>query len=78
MTGVERSREWPGVWADDALCAQPDATQTAARETASRMSAVMKFRVVAQRPARPGWDTPSRRRTNKADNVARTLWDVLA
>lgn len=34
------------------------------------------FRVVAQRPPRPGWDTPSRRRANKADNVPRTLWDA--
>lgn len=24
MTAVEGSREWPGVWADDALCAQTD------------------------------------------------------
>lgn len=35
------------------------------------------FRVVAQRPPRPGWDTPSRRRANKADNVPRTLWDTV-
>jgi hypothetical protein len=27
-------------------------------------------------PPRPGWDAPSRRRTNKADNVPRTLWDA--
>ncbi|GAA2577587.1 XF1762 family protein [Microbacterium binotii] len=36
------------------------------------------FRVVAQRPPRPGWDTPSRPRTNKADNVPRTLWDAAS
>lgn len=36
------------------------------------------FRVIAQRPARPGWDTPSRPRQNRADQVARTLWEAIA
>lgn len=36
------------------------------------------FRVLAQRPARRGWDTPSRRRTNKVDHVARTIWEAIA
>jgi len=35
------------------------------------------FRVVAQRPPRPGWDTPSRPRTNRADNVPRVLWESV-
>lgn len=34
------------------------------------------FRVLASRPARPGWDTPSRPRENRADWVARTLWEA--
>lgn len=34
--------------------------------------------IVAQRPARPGWDTPSRRRANRADRIARTLWEASA
>ena len=33
--------------------------------------------VVAERPARPGWDIPSRRRDPRgADGVARTLWEA--
>ena len=36
------------------------------------------FRVLAARPARPGWSTPSRPRENRADHVARTLWEVSA
>lgn len=50
-------------------------TYTQAHETGASLRAA-GFRVVAQRPARPGWDTPSRRRTNKADNVPRVLWDI--
>ncbi len=35
--------------------------------------------VVAERPPRPGWDVPSRRRDQKgADGVARTLWEVAS
>lgn len=34
------------------------------------------YRVIAQRPARRGWDTPSRRRANRADRIARTLWEA--
>ncbi len=37
------------------------------------------WRVVAQRPARKGWDTPSRRRENRGvDGIARTLWEVAS
>ena len=32
--------------------------------------------VVAERPARKGWHTPSRPRVNRNDGVARTLWEV--
>lgn len=37
------------------------------------------YRVVAQRPPRRGWDTPSRPRTgNGNDGVARTLWEAAS
>lgn len=37
------------------------------------------FRVLAERPPRPGWDTPSRPRTAKGtESVARTLWESIA
>jgi hypothetical protein len=37
------------------------------------------YRVIAQRPPRKGWDTPSRRRgLTGTENVARTLWEVSA
>ena len=35
------------------------------------------WKVVAQRPPRKGWDTPSRRRDgNGNDGIARTLWEA--
>lgn len=35
------------------------------------------FRVVAQRPARAGWSTPTRpRSTTGTENIKRTLWEV--
>jgi len=35
------------------------------------------FRVIAERPARKGWDTPSRPRSETGtEGVARTLWEV--
>ena len=37
------------------------------------------WRVVAQRPARPGWDTPSRPRdVNGSENIPRTLWEAAS
>lgn len=48
-------------------------TYTQADESGASLRAA-GFRVIASRPARAGWDTPSRRRTNKAHNVPRTLW----
>ena len=50
-------------------------TYTQADESGASLRAA-GFRVIAQRPPRRGWDTPSRRRTNKADHVPRTLWDA--
>ena len=51
-------------------------TYTQADESGVSLKAA-GFRVVAQRPPRPGWDTPSRRRANKAEYVQRTLWDAI-
>jgi hypothetical protein len=34
------------------------------------------WQVIAQRPARPGWDTPSRPRENRNANVQRYLWEA--
>lgn len=50
-------------------------TYTQDGETGASLRAA-GYRVVAQRPARPGWDTPSRPRENRADHVARTLWET--
>ena len=37
------------------------------------------FTIVAERPARPGWDTPSRPRADHGlDQVPRTLWERTA
>lgn len=53
-------------------------TTTQAGESGSSLRAA-GYRVVAERPPRAGWDTPSRRRESRGvDNIARTLWDVTA
>lgn len=52
-------------------------TYTQEGETGASLRAA-GYRVVAQRPARPGWDTPSRPRENRAEHVARTLWESTA
>ena len=37
------------------------------------------WRIVAERPARKGWDTPTRRRSgNGNDGVVRTLWEAMS
>lgn len=36
------------------------------------------YRVVAERPARSGWDTPSRPRDPGRDLIPRTLWEATA
>lgn len=37
------------------------------------------WRLVAVRPARPGWDTPTRRRAaSGTENIARILWEITA
>jgi hypothetical protein len=36
------------------------------------------WQIVAQRPARPGWDVPSRPRETKNANVVRYLWEAAS
>lgn len=50
-------------------------TYTQDGETGASLRAA-GYRVIAQRPPRRGWDTPSRPRENRANYVARTLWDT--
>ena len=51
-------------------------TYTQSNETGASLKA-SGFRVVAQRPPRPGWNTPSRpRMDNGTEHIQRTLWEV--
>lgn len=51
-------------------------TYTQAGETGASLRAA-GWRVVAERPARPGWDMPSRPRTpNGSELMPRTLWEA--
>lgn len=51
-------------------------TYTQAGETGTSLRAA-GYRVVAERPARPGWDTPSRPRVDTHPvGIARTLWEA--
>lgn len=50
-------------------------TYTQGSETGASLRAA-GYRVIAQRPPRPGWSTPSRPRENRNDWVARTLWEA--
>lgn len=50
-------------------------TYTQAGETGASLRAA-GWKVIAERPARRGWDTPSRRRENKNAGVTRTLWEA--
>lgn len=51
-------------------------TYTQADEPGASLRAA-GWRVVAERPARPGWDRPSRPRVDKhPTSVARTLWEA--
>jgi len=53
-------------------------TYTQEGESGSSLRAA-GFRVLAQRPARKGWDTPSRAREGRGtDGVARTLWEAAS
>jgi hypothetical protein len=53
-------------------------TYTQAGESGASLRAA-GWAVVAQRPARPGWDVPSRPRTpNGSENIPRTLWEATA
>jgi hypothetical protein len=50
-------------------------TYTQGGETGASLRAA-GWVVIAQRPERPGWDAPSRPRTDKADLMPRTLWEA--
>lgn len=51
-------------------------TYTQAGESGASLRAA-GYRVIAERPARPGWTTPSRPRTaTGTENVQRYLWEV--
>ncbi len=53
-------------------------TYTQAGESGSSLRAA-GFWVIAERPARAGWNVPSRpRETRGTENVARTLWEVAS
>lgn len=53
-------------------------TYTQGDESGSSLRAA-GWRVIAQRPARPGWDVPSRPRTpNGSENIPRTLWEAAS
>lgn len=53
-------------------------TYTQAGESGTSLRAA-GWHVIAERPARPGWNTPSRpRRLTGTEKVARTLWEVAA
>lgn len=51
-------------------------TYTEESESGSSLRAA-GYRIVAQRPARKGWDTPSRPREPGRDHMPRTLWEAL-
>jgi len=52
-------------------------TYTQAGESGTSLTAA-NYRIVAERPARKGWDTPSRTREDRGvDGIARTLWEAV-
>jgi hypothetical protein len=51
-------------------------TYTQAGETGASLRGA-GWRIIAERPPRPGWDTPTRpRQLRGVDNIARTLWEA--
>lgn len=53
-------------------------TYTQAEESGASLRAA-GWRVVAQRPARPGWNVPSRpRKPNGSEHMPRTLWEAAS
>lgn len=52
-------------------------TYTQQGETGASLRAA-GWRVIAERPARPGWDMPSRPRADRGvDGIPRTLWEAV-
>lgn len=52
-------------------------TYTQADETGASLRAA-GWRAIAERPAHPGWDRPSRPRSSSARHMPRTLWEATA
>jgi hypothetical protein len=53
-------------------------TYTQAGESGASLRAA-GYRVIAERPARPGWSSPSRpRHDHGTDGIARTLWETIS
>jgi len=53
-------------------------TYTQAGESGASLRAA-GYRIIAERPPRPGWDAPSRpRKLRGNENVARTLWEAAS
>lgn len=50
-------------------------TYTQAGESGVSLTAA-GWRIIAERPARPGWNTPSRPRSDDSGHVQRTLWEA--
>ena len=52
-------------------------TYTQSGESGASLTAA-NYRIVAERPARSGWDTPSRTREDRGvDGIPRTLWEAV-
>lgn len=68
----------PSLVAQGHSCAQCDGSHAhQAGETGSSLRAA-GWRIVAERPARKGWDTPSRPRTDRHQvEIPRTLWEAM-
>jgi hypothetical protein len=59
-------------------CGLPGGAYTEEGESGASLKAA-GWRVVAERPARPGWNTPSRPRDRRGtEGIPRTLWEVTA
>lgn len=52
-------------------------TYTQAGETGASLRAA-GWRIIGERAARAGWDTPARPRTERAEQLPRTLWEAVA
>jgi hypothetical protein len=76
--GTANSMLYGATWrAAKALGYDRVITYTQAGESGSSLRAA-GWSVIAERPARAGWDAPSRPRENRNANIQRLLWEVAA